>query len=182
MLIYSLKRNAGGTPAMTKTKSFSCPIASCFQSGPFPLPHWELLCSGLPSTSPGPSKVMPSYSLPSHPHPAAAGRCRRVRTCVRGLGGCSALSPHSHLPLGSPPSSNATHPPRHIFQGPTHFSSTPPAPPRHCVFHRFCCFSRFSVASAGCVCGESCLGLFRVGLCLSYCLVSLARSKVPGTW
>lgn len=126
---------------MTKTKSFSFPTASCFQSGLFPLPHWELLCSGLPSTSPGPSKVMPSYSLPSRPHPAAAGRCRRVRTCVRSLGGCSALSPHSHLPLGSPPSSNAT-PPRHIFQGPTHFSSTPPAPPRPAIV----CFTGFAVS------------------------------------
>lgn len=91
---------------MTKTKSFSFPTASCFQSGLFPLPHWELLCSGLPSTSPGPSKVMPSYSLPSRPHPAAAGRCRRVRTCVRSL--AAPPSPHTLI-------SHLAHPPAQML-------------------------------------------------------------------
>ena len=114
------EKDCWGDPSNDQDKILYFPeTASCFQSGPFPLPHWELLCSGLPSTSPGPSN-----SLPSHPHPAPAGRCQRVRTCERLLRLLPTLSSLTWLTR----SSNAT-PPRHIFQGPTHFSSTPPPRP-----------------------------------------------------
>ena len=159
---------------MTKTKSFTFPRQLPASSLALSHSHTGNCCV---RGSRPPLQVPPTLSHPTHiqPQPEDARGFARVN-------GCSAFSPRSHLSLGSPAAQML--PPRATSSRDPHTSHQhpPPAPPRHCVFHRLCCLSRFSVASTGCVYGELCLRLFRAGLCLSYCLVSLARSRVPGTW
>ena len=162
---------------MTKKESFCFPDTFLLPAWPFPTPtlgvglvspESQKKSRGTLSSSPGPSEVTPDSSLPSHPPPAPAGRCRRAPTGVHSLGGCSAHSPHSYPPAQILPCPL-------IFQGSTCFSLTPSHPALTFTFHQLCCISGFPVASTGCVYGKSCPR--HQGGALSYLLSCVPSAK-----